>query len=214
MPTPTPSADGRDSVLDIDAQQVGSLYAKALLATTEKAGQTEAVLEELDALVTDILDHQPKFESVLASGVVPAEEVAGVIDKAFGGKVSKLFLSFLKVLARHGRLNSLRAVRQAAHVLHNELRGRVAVRMTTATEAGAAMATLVANAIRGTVGKEPVIESRVDPDLIGGVVLQIGDTVYDGSVATQFQRLRARMLDRSVHEIQSRRDRFSSPGGD
>jgi F-type H+-transporting ATPase subunit delta len=209
------ASDARhSSVLDIDAQQTGTLYAKALLGATEKAGKTEEVLEELDALVTDVLDRQPKFESVLASGVVPAEEVAKLLDKALSGKVSKLFLNFLKVLAEHGRLSALRGVQQAAHELLNVLRGRVEVRMTTATDVGTAMTGLVANSIRGRLGKEPVIDSHVDPHLIGGIVLQIGDTVYDGSVATQFQRLRAKMLDRSVHEIQSRRDRFSSPSGD
>ena len=50
--------------------------------------------------------------------------------------------------------------------------------------------------------------------LIGGVVLRVGDTVYDGSVATQLQRTRRQMISRSIHEIQSGRDRFSSPAGD
>src|SRR5436309_3032840 len=92
-----------DTVLDIDAQRVGALYAKALLSAAEAAGQTDAVLEEFDELVTGVLDRQPKFESILASGVVPAEEVVAVLEKAFGGRTSPLFLNFLRVLAKHGR---------------------------------------------------------------------------------------------------------------
>ncbi len=199
-----------DTVLDIDAQQVGALYAKALLSATEAAGQTESVLLEFDSLIANVIDRQPKFESVLASGVVPAEEVVGVIDRAFAGRASPLFLNFLRVLASHGRLKNLRATHKAAHELYNKLRGRVQVRVTTATNLREEMATHIAGAIRGALGREPVLERRVDPDLIGGLVLQIGDTVYDGSVATQFERLRVQMLDRSVHEIQSRRERFSS----
>ena len=201
-----------DTVLDIDAQQVGALYAKALLSATEAAGQTDSVLSEFDSLVTDVLDRQPKFDSVLASGVVPAEEVVGVIDKVFGGRASTLFLNFLRVLASHGRLNNLRATHKAAHDLNNKLRGRVQVRVTTATSLREDMASHIAGAIRGAIGREPVLERRVDPDLIGGIMLQIGDTVYDGSVAMQFEHLRVQMLERSVHEIQSRRERFSSAG--
>ncbi len=199
-----------DTVLDIDAQQVGALYAKALLGATEAAGQTEAVLVEFDSLVADVLDRQPKFESVLASGVIPADEVVGVIDKAFAGRASPLFLNFLRVMAAHGRLSNLRAAHKAAHDLHNKLRGRVQVRVTTATELRETMAQEIAQQVRSRLGAEPVLERRVDPRLIAGVMLQIGDTVYDGSLATQFERLRVQMLDKSVHEIQSRRERFSA----
>ena len=199
-----------DTVLDIDAQRVGALYAKALLSASEAAGQTDAVLEEFDELVTGVLDRQPKFESILASGVVPAEEVVTVLEKAFSGRTSPLFLNFLRVLAKHGRLNSLRAVHTAAHELYNQMRGRVAVRVTTATDLREDMASHIAGTIRSTLGKEPVLVRRVDPALIGGIMLQIGDTVYDGSVATQFERLRAQMLEKSIHDIQRQRERFST----
>ena len=51
------------------------------------------------------------------------------------------------------------------------------------------------------------------PSLIGGVVLRVGDTVYDGSVARQLEQVREQMIDRSVHEIQSRRNRFGHSAG-
>ena len=60
------------------------------------------------------------------------------------------------------------------------------------------------------LGGEPIIQWVTDPDLIGGAVLRVGDTVYDGSVAGQLEQLRQQILERSVHEIQSRRDRFSN----
>ena len=51
------------------------------------------------------------------------------------------------------------------------------------------------------------------PALIGGAVLRVGDVVYDGSIANQLQIIRQEMIDRSVDEIQSRRDRFRNPAG-
>ena len=68
-------------------------------------------------------------------------------------------------------------------------------------------------ALRGMLGAEPVLQVSTRPDLIGGMVLRIGDTVYDGSIATRLARLREHMIDRSVHEIQSGRDRFSIAEG-
>jgi F-type H+-transporting ATPase subunit delta len=57
---------------------------------------------------------------------------------------------------------------------------------------------------------QPVIHTVVDPELLGGLVISVGDTVYDGSVRTHLRRLREQLLQRSTHEIQSRRDQFSS----
>ena len=68
------------------------------------------------------------------------------------------------------------------------------------------------DSVRRMVGGKPVLETEVWPELIGGMVLRVGDTVYDGSVATRLEQIRQQMIDRSVHEIQSRRDRFRHPG--
>jgi len=69
----------------------------------------------------------------------------------------------------------------------------------------------VQSQLRPLLGREPVVEHRVEPGLIGGAVVRVGDTIYDGSIATQLENLREQMIDRSVHEIQSRRDRFRPP---
>ncbi len=55
----------------------------------------------------------------------------------------------------------------------------------------------------------PVITLEVDPALIGGLVVQVGDAVYDASVRNRLERLRGRLIERKTHEIQSRRDHFS-----
>ena len=67
--------------------------------------------------------------------------------------------------------------------------------------------------LRRILGGEPQVHPTVDPSLIGGVVLRVGDTVYDGSVARQLDQVREQMINRSGHEIQSRRDRFRHSGG-
>lgn len=202
-----------NGAIDTGAQRVGTLYAKALLGAAERAGQTDAVVAELDAVVTDVLDAFPKFESLLSSGMLTPAEAEGVLDRTFGKRLSPLLMNFLKVLATRGRIDCLRAIRQAALDQLDQMRGRARVTVSTATPLPAETLSKLGTRLRGMLALEPVLEPKVDPDLIGGVLLRVGDTVYDGSVATRLAQVREQMINRSVHEIQSRRDRFGDPAG-
>jgi F-type H+-transporting ATPase subunit delta len=201
-----------ETELDVGAAQLGGVYAKALLGAAERSGEAPSVLAELDSLVTDVLDAYPKFETVLGSELIPPDEKVEIVDRTFGGRASPLLLNFLKVLAQHGRLNVLREIRRAAHKLHDELRGQVRVDVITAVPLDHALAHRLTEQLRGMLGAEPHLNRVTDPKLIGGVVLRVGDTIYDGSIATHLDRVRQQMINRSVHEIQSRRDRFSHSG--
>jgi F-type H+-transporting ATPase subunit delta len=87
------------------------------------------------------------------------------------------------------------------------------VLLTTAAPLSPAMVARIVDNLRNKLGGEPVVEQVVDPELIGGAVLRVGDTVYDGSIANQLKNLRQQVMDRSAHEIQSRRDRFRNSAG-
>ena len=91
------------------------------------------------------------------------------------------------------------------------MQDRVRVRLITATALDADVLERVTGQLRAALGGEPRLQMLVQPGLIGGAVVRIGDTVYDASIATQLETLRQKMIDRSVHEIQSRRDRFRHP---
>jgi len=198
---------------EIGAGHIADVYAEALLGAADAAGQTAAVLEELDSLVADVLDAYPDLERVLASGVISHEERSGILDRVLGGQMSPLLLNFLKVVSRHGRMNLVRAMAAQARVLYRQKLGQVAVEVATAAPLEAAAAQRLSDALRPVVGGQPVLHERVDPSLIGGLVVRVGDTIYDASVARQLAAMRQQMIDRSVHEIQSRRDRFRHPEG-
>jgi F-type H+-transporting ATPase subunit delta len=153
------------------------------------------------------------LEAILGSTLVSHEEKAALLDRIFAGKVSGLFLDFLKVLSRHGRLDCLRMIRRQAQWQWDRLRGRVRVRLSTATAIDDAQAGRLTENLRRLLGGQPVVQRDVDPALIGGAVLRVGDVVYDGSIANQLHIIRQQMIDRSADEIQSRRDRFRNSAG-
>ena len=103
-----PEAPQHKTTLDTGKQQVGEVYATSLLKAAEQAGETTAVLAEFESLVEDVLNVNPRIESILGSPRIAHNEKVSIINKAFQGKVTKTFLNFLKVASKHGRLDCLR----------------------------------------------------------------------------------------------------------
>lgn len=195
------------------SERIAAVYAKALVGAAQTAGRLAETLDELDAVVDEVLSPNPRFEAVLSSWLIPHEQTAAMLDRVFAGRISPVLMNFFKILSRHGRLEILREVRRQARLLFDRMQGRIHVDMLTAKPVDPAQLDAIRAGLAKALGGEPVIREVVSPDLIGGVVLRVGDAVYDGSVAAQLERLRQQMIDRSVHEIQSRRDRFRSPAG-
>lgn len=200
-----------NAVLDVGLQQVADVYAKALLGASEGTGKTDAVAVELDSLVVDLLDKFPAFEQTLASELIASEEKDGILDRVLGGKASADLLVFLKVLSAHGRLGCLRAIRASFTRQVNELRGRVDVELRFAGSVDEDVKKEVVAEIRQRLAIEPVVRVVADPSLIGGLVVAVGDTVYDGSLATRLKNMRHEMIEKSVEMIQADRQRLLTP---
>lgn len=194
---------------DTDQQYLGTVYAKALLGAADKAGTTEAVLSELDSLIMDVLDSLPKLEATLSSPRVSNENKIGILDKAFGKKMTKELLNFLKVVVGHGRFDCLRAIRRATRRIYNEMRGRVEVEVRTAEVVDSELLSTITTRLRAALGRDIDLTTRVDPELIGGMLVRVGDTVYDGSVINQLSRLRVATLEKTSREIREALDRFA-----
>src|SRR5438045_6087397 len=101
-------ANGNSETIDAGRQHLGTVYAKALLGAAEKVGQADTVVEELESIVSDVLNKLPVIEETLTTPRLAADERLPIIDKAFGGRVSPTTLTFLKVVSNHGRLDCLR----------------------------------------------------------------------------------------------------------
>lgn len=205
---------GSGQGIDVGAQRVARVYAEALLNTAQQRGRAEEILQELEALVQDVFRRDPQFEVFLSSGAIGRETKREVLQAVFADRASGMFLDFLQVLNNHDRLDLLRPILTAYRVLLDERSGRVRVRVRSAVPLPADQQEQLCQELRDSFHLEPVLETEVDPDLLGGLVVQVGDWLYDGSVSTRIATLRKEMMERSSHEIQSRRDRFCHINGD
>jgi F-type H+-transporting ATPase subunit delta len=180
------------TALDGDEQQVGMLYAKALLGAA--GSDTDAIVSQLEAVVKECFDRFPAFEQALGSPNIAQEEKEAMLDRIFGGKVHKLLLNFVKVLCRRGRAGSLRAVQVTASLLRDEQLGRLHVQVISALPLSDAQRSAIGAQLKTAFGKEAVLEEKTDSALLGGVILRIGDKVYDGSVQGKLQQMRQTVL--------------------
>jgi F-type H+-transporting ATPase subunit delta len=201
-------------VSDVSAQRIARVYADATLKAADQSGQSERVIAELDSLVNDVFSADPALETYLASRAVSREKKTAVIQSAFGSRSSKEFTNLLLVLNEHDRLDLIRQIRAEAVALHEERTGHVRVEVRSAVPLPNDQRDRLLQILRKSLGKEPVLQSIVDPSLLGGMVVRVGDWLYDASVSTRLDNIRKQLLERSSYEIQSRRDRFCHNGAD
>jgi F-type H+-transporting ATPase subunit delta len=197
---------------DPHRQHVGTVYAKGLVGAAQAAGTTPAVLAELDRLIDDVVVQVPDFERLLGSPRIRLSEKVRILDRLFAPAMNPLLLNFLKVVARHGRTDCLPEIRSAARKCWNELRGRVEVRITAATALDTQARGEVEGHLTRALGRPVELLVTVDPELLGGMVIRIGDTVYDGSLDHQLQRLQADALGRADQLVHASISQFLAAG--
>jgi F-type H+-transporting ATPase subunit delta len=214
MDAPDRSRTRPPSVLeDPSAQQIARVYADAFLRAAQSAG-AQGLLDEYESFLENVLERHPEFASLLSSGVLTRDEKLAMIDRVVAPRGSASFTNFLRVLARHDRLGLLPIIFRESVKRHEEQAGRRRVQVTSARELSQSAREQIRQRLVESFPFEPILETSVDQSLLGGLVIRIGDTVYDTSLRTRLRQLRGRLLQRSLHEIQSGRDRFSHPEGD
>ena len=205
------TANTETAHVDIAADRVAKIYAQAIVEAAEAAGCRRDVLDELDLLAREVLPKVPEAVAVFSSPKISAEEKGRIIDRLAGSRMKPTTVNALHVLARHGRLGMLGVVVDAAERLADERDGLKRAEFTTAVPLDAAEREQVVADTAKALGLRLAPTFTVNPDVLGGLVVRVEDTVYDHSVATGLQRLGRSLKQRSIHEIQYRRDRLGTP---
>ena len=199
---------------DVAVEKIAAMYANALLDASAAQGESLAdQVEQFDSLMNDVLAARPAFETILGSALISPDEKTGILDRTLKTQASKVFLNFLKVVAKHGRLDILRAIHRETRNAYEKRLNRIPVKITTAVPLEESVIASLTAKFRVLLGGDPTFQTIVDPEVIGGIVVRVGDTIYDASLLTQLKNVRQQMIDRSAHEIQSRRNRFSNTEG-
>lgn len=194
--------------IDVTVEQLARVYAKAALGAAEAKGTAKNLVEELSELASGVLDRYPRFEALFSTELISQEEKQAILDRTFSGRMTDSGLGLLQVLARHGRLAILRDVIRSVLALWEQQSGRVRVEVQFAVKPAEELQQEVADTLKSLLGAEPILTATVDPDLIAGFVVRVGDEVYDGSARNSLERVRQAMIDRAREAIGQQPDQF------
>ena len=183
------------------SRRLARVYAEALLAAAEKAGEGTQVVAELDGLVDDVLRTTPSVAAFFSNPTINKKKKSPVIADVFGGKVSKTLTSFLGVLNANGRLSLIAAVRNAVRDITDSKFNRLRVTVTSAVPLSAEQQEKIKKTLHAALAMEPVLTVKENPDLLGGLVVQFGDKVVDSSVRSRLDALRTALMTQGTSYV-------------
>jgi F-type H+-transporting ATPase subunit delta len=172
-------------------------YAETLLALARRQGGGAAVNKYAAALdeVAELLRREPRVREFLETPRVGEVEKKRVVREAFSGRVPEPFLRFLLVLVDKRRQALLGQIADEYRALVDDMENRVRAEITVAAAPTPELEREIVGTLERKLGHTVIATFRVDPSLLGGVMIRVGDQILDGSVRRRLASLRRRLLE-------------------
>jgi F-type H+-transporting ATPase subunit delta len=171
---------------------LGRRYTKALFQLAREAGQEEQVGQEVEQFYAAYSGSE--LQTVLTNPAFRFDSRKNILVQITAGQgLSPLTIHFLSLLLERNRLAYLPGIVSSYRRMLNEAKGRVEGKVVGARPLEPAMLDRLGQMLGGISGKEVVLEQETDPALIGGVLIELEGTIYDGSVRTQLEKMKQRI---------------------
>jgi F-type H+-transporting ATPase subunit delta len=176
------------------AETIARNYAEALFDLGERSGQTQRYAELIDAVAAAV-ETAPQVQAVLMSPRVPKSEKARILGAALQD-VPRQFVLFLQALVKRGRQQVLGEIAAEYHSLLDVKFNRVRAGVTLARPADESLKQSIQDRLSRQLGKEVLATFSVDPEILGGAVVRVGERIHDGSIRRRATRLRRQLVSR------------------
>ncbi|MCC9168445.1 ATP synthase F1 subunit delta [Pontibacter harenae] len=176
--------------------RVASRYAKSLLELAQEKGVLEQVQEDMK-LFSDVAKQNRDFHLLLHNPIVKSDKKLAVINAIFKGKVQQMTLLFFQLVANKNREALLESVATEFKTQYNLIKGIQKAKVTSAAPLSSELRNEIGRRLVAETGKTIELEEHVDPSLIGGFVLRIGDRQIDSSVKNSLRKLKNNFNDNS-----------------
>jgi len=181
----------------MNEERIGRNYAGALLTLARKSGEEEQWGALIEAISVGMREN-PTLKTFLESPKLSAARKIDLIKKAMGSGVPPVFLRFLETVILKRRQMLIPEIASEYRMLIDESEDRVHVNVTVAREPAQPEKDALVKQLSRLFGKRVVPHISLNPAILGGVIVKVGDTVMDGSVRRRLATLKHRMLATAV----------------
>jgi len=168
-------------------------YAKAMLSYAQESKAADVVAKDMHALIS-LLHENNEVQTVLENPILPVTEKEAVLKELFSHASPETFKLF-SLLAAKNRLSILVATGEQYVQLYAQSQGEVTAIVTTAVELTPPLKQLVLEKAKGLTKDNVQLENKINPEIIGGFILKIGDLQYDASVSHQLKSIKATLIN-------------------
>lgn len=172
-------------------------YAQALLALARKSEDLQGWGRMIDD-VANAVQRDTRLQNFLEAPQISADQKNEVLSKAFEDRAPRLFLRYLQRLVKNRRQMLIPEIANEYRDLVDEVEGRIHAQVTLAKEPDGEHRAAIARHLTHIVGMPVVPQVRVNPNILGGIIVRIEDRVMDGSLRRRLGVLRGRMLAKAI----------------
>lgn len=173
----------------MSAEKLSKRYAKALFEESISKNSLEAVHQDMQLLKKSITDSR-ELKLFLKSPIIQQQKKFDAVEAIYGGKVSAITSNMMKLLIMNSREGYADEIADAFIDLYNDHNNITHVNVITAIPMDAEQEDLIKTAIIKKIGQTKlVIHSEVDPDILGGFIIDLGDTIFDASVRNKLSNI-------------------------
>ncbi len=170
------------------ASIVSERYALSLYEVAKEAGKITQILDELRA-VCKVFSENPDLMKVMQTPSIQLHEKKGLLQNVFEGRIDPFLLNFLMLITEKRRIGLLHEMATAYKQQHYFEEGVCEVQALTATPLDKKLFLKLKEKMSAVTGKKVVLETRVDPSILGGIVVKVDNKQIDTSVRTRLQEL-------------------------
>ena len=169
-------------------------YAKATLNLAKEKGLAKEVNDDM-ILIQSTIEENNDLEIMLKSPVIKSAPKKAVLTEIFGKKVNGITMGLINLLIENKRLSLLNLVAKEYIVIYDFLQGVEVAQITSAVPLTKELEAEILKRIKESIGKEISMNNVIDPSIIGGFVLRVGDKLYDSSVSSRLKNLLSQFED-------------------
>lgn len=174
--------------------RVASRYAKSLVDLAIEQNLLDVVCADMK-LFKQTIEQNQSLENLLKSPVIKGDKKLAVITQIFANSFNKLTFSFVAIIVRKQREMILVSICEAVIAQYNEINKIATASVKTAVEASAEIKAEIQNFLQQQSGKNVELKMQVDPSLIGGLMIQMEDRLYDASISGSLRKAKQQLLN-------------------